>query len=102
MYQYDPDVEGSLTLRKDQIAIYSSDDTRLDVQAVLYNKSRGYRVTSRMPVIGDGVGAYYLSDESFKVSSGDMVNSYLAKYFYGYVGAWRHDGRGCQPVLLHD
>lgn len=86
VYQYDPDVEGSLTLRKDQIAIYSSDDTRLDVQAVLYNKSRGYRVTSRMPVIGDGVGAYYLSDESFKVSSGDMVNSYLAKYLYGYVG----------------
>lgn len=86
VYQYDPDVEGSVTARIDRIAIYSSDETKLEVQAVLYNKSRNYRVTSRMPVIGDGVGAYYLSDESFQVSSGDMVNTYLAKYFYGYVG----------------
>lgn len=86
VYQYDPETENSFTLRQDQIVIYSSDQTKLDVQAVLLNKTRGYRVIARMPVIGEGVGAYYLSDTSFQISSGDMVNSYLEKYFYGYVG----------------
>lgn len=86
VYQYDPEVEGSVTARQDQVAIYSSDTTKLQVQAIIYNKDRGYRVGSRMPVIGDGVGAYYLSDASLQISTNDKVDTYLAKYFYGWIG----------------
>jgi subtilisin family serine protease len=88
-YYYNAAVEGSTstaTVRTDQIAIYSSDTTKLTVQAVLYNKKRNYNVAARMPVIGDGVGAYYLSSTDYQVSSSDMVNTSLEKYFYGYVG----------------
>ncbi|WP_295730106.1 S8 family serine peptidase [uncultured Muribaculum sp.] len=86
VYQYDPEVEGSVTARQDRIAIYSSDTTRLEVQALLFNKTRNYRVASRMPVIGDGVGAYYLSNDSLRLTTNDKVDNTLAKYFYGSVG----------------
>lgn len=86
VYQYDPEVEGSVTARQDRIAIYSSDTTRLEVQALLFNKTRNYRVASRMPVIGDGVGAYYISNDSLRLTANDKVDNTLAKYFYGSVG----------------
>ena len=84
--QYDPDVEGSVTLRQDDIAIFSADDTKLDVKAVIYNKNRGYRPALQMPVVGDGIGSYYITDEYFQVTEEDQINAQLAKWFDGMVG----------------
>lgn len=86
VYQYDPDVENSVTAYQDNVAIYSQDSTRLTVVARLYNVDRGYRVAASMPALSEGVGAYYISDSSFQVTSSDQIDSNLAKYFYGYVG----------------
>lgn len=84
--QYEPDVEGSVTARQDDIAIYAADDTPLDVQAVIYNKSRGYRAALRMPVVGDNIGTYYITDEYFQVTESDINSAQLAKWFDGMVG----------------
>lgn len=84
--QYDPDVDGSVTLRQDDVAIYSPDATPLEIKAVIYNKQRGYRAYLPMGVEGDGVGSYVITDEYFRVTEEDKVNLQLAKYFDGYVG----------------
>ena len=84
--QYDPDVPGSVTLRQDNVAIYSPDQTKLDVQAVIYNKSRGYRAALRLPVFGDDLGCYYITDKYFQLTESDILDSQLAKWFDGFVG----------------
>lgn len=85
-YRHVDSDSNSVTARQDRIVIYSSDTTRLEVQAIIYNAKRSYNVAARMPVIGEGLGAYYLSDIGLKVTENDAVNSTLAKYFYGVVG----------------
>ena len=74
VYQYDPDVENSVTAYQDNVAIYSQDSTRLTVVARLYNVDRGYRVAASMPALSEGVGAYYISDSSFQVTSSDQID----------------------------
>lgn len=84
--QYDPEIPGSVTVRQDNVAIYSPDATKLDIQAVVYNKSRGYRPALRLSVFGDGIGCYYISDEYFRIDETDQIDKILAKWFHGYVG----------------
>lgn len=84
--QYDPEIPNSVTLRQDHVAVYSADATKLDIQAVIYNKKRGYRAAKRLPVFGDGVGCYYISDEYFRVSESDQIDQQVAKWFHGSIG----------------
>lgn len=84
--QYDPEIPNSATLRQDHVAIYSADATKLDIQAVIYNKERGYRPSRRLAVFGEGVGCYYITDEYFRVDETDQIDSQLSRWFHGSVG----------------
>lgn len=79
----DPD---SKTVYQDNIAIYSPDQTRLVVTPRLYNVDRNYRVSASFPQIGDGHGAYYISDEYYQLDESDQINETLARWFYGFIG----------------
>lgn len=79
----DPD---SKTVYQDNIAIYSPDQTRLVVTPRLYNVDRNYRVSASFPQIGDGHGAYYISDEYYQLDESDQINATLARWFYGFIG----------------
>ncbi|WP_288317469.1 S8 family peptidase [Xylanibacter caecicola] len=74
-------------LRYGQIVIYSNDATEFEVQAVIFNKSRG-RVSFRMPVSTNtnGEPKYYVSSADYQQGSTDEVSSQFAKAFDGYVG----------------
>lgn len=86
-YVYDPDVEGSFTARYGSVSIYSNDATPFDLQAVIYNKKRGYREALRMPVVGDGVGTYYVSSSDYQMDASDIIgDATFVKAFNGYVG----------------
>lgn len=72
-------------VRYGTINVYSEDSTVFDLQAVIYNKSRG-RVALRIPMKGnmEGSATYYVSDAS---TYGDGVESaQFSKAFDGYVG----------------
>lgn len=79
----DPD---SKTVYQDNIAIYSPDLTRLVVTPHLYNVDRGYRESASFPQIGEGHGAYYISDEYYMMDENDQINNILAKWFHGFIG----------------
>lgn len=90
-YQYNP--EGDPTdftnnnIRYGNIAIYSDTDTPFELQAVIYNVDRGYRVVKRMPVIGTGTATYYCSSDDYKEGDTDVVgDAQFVKAFEGYVG----------------
>lgn len=89
-YQYDPEGGDDFTnntIRYGSVSIYSSDDTPFQLQAVIYNKSRGYRVVKRMPVVGTGTGTYYCSSDDYKESDTDIVgDAQFVRAFQGYVG----------------
>lgn len=91
-YQYRYDPEGgddftNNTIRYGAISIYASDNTPFQLQAVIYNKSRGYRVVKRMPVIGTGTGTYYCSSEEYREGDTDIVgDAQFVRAFEGYVG----------------
>ena len=89
-YQYDPSKPESFTARQGSIAIYSDDDTPFELQAVIYNKKRGYRVAKRMPVIGDNIGTYYCSSKDYRMDETDVVgDATFCKAFDGFVGVGR-------------
>ena len=89
-YQYDPSKPESFTARQGSIAIYSDDDTPFELQAVIYNKKRGYREAKRMPVIGDNIGTYYCSSKDYQMEDTDVVgDATFCKAFDGYVGVGR-------------
>jgi len=94
VYQYDPngDQEDYLnnTIRSGSIVFYSDDSTPFEVQAIIYNKSRGYRAVQRFVLTEGGAsGLYYGTDANWASAvSGIEVdaNSVFAKNFYGYIG----------------
>jgi hypothetical protein len=67
---------------------YSDTEEDFEIQAVIYNKSRG-RIAQRFTV---PVGAtlnkatYYISSSDYQQSSDDVVSQQLANYFKGYLG----------------
>lgn len=67
--------------------VYSNDAETFDLQAVVYNKSRG-RVAVRIPITGNTGGAslYYVSEEGYATGESDVVSPGFAKAFDGYVG----------------
>ena len=74
------------TKYQDNFAIYSPDLTRLVVTPHLYNVDRGYREAGTFPQIGEGHGAYYITDEYFQMDESDQINDILAKWFHGFIG----------------
>lgn len=52
----------------------------------LYNVDRGYREAGTFPQIGEGHGAYYITDEYFQMDESDQINDILAKWFHGFIG----------------
>jgi len=89
-YRFDPDGGDEFTnntIRYGSVEIYSDDDTPFDLQAVIYNKSRNYRVAKRMPKVGDNIGTYYVSSEDYMMSDDDIVgDNTFVRAFEGYVG----------------
>jgi subtilisin family serine protease len=67
--------------------VYSNDETPLDVQLVIYNRSRN-RVAQRfvVPKTGSGSATYYVSSSDYAQSSDDVTSAQLGQYFDGYVG----------------
>lgn len=86
LLQRTADDADSRTVYQDNIAIYSPDETRLVVTPHLYNVDRGYRESASFPQIGDGHGAYYISDEYYQLDESDQINETLARWFYGFIG----------------
>lgn len=86
LLQRTDDDPNSKTVYQDNIAIYSPDLTRLVVTPHLYNVDRSYRESASFPQIGEGHGAYYISDESYMMDENDQINNILAKWFHGFIG----------------
>lgn len=77
------------------VGIYSNDNTPLEVQAVIFNRSRG-RVAQRFPLNVDlsnpGYGQYWVSSADYQQADEDIIDTQFAKYFDGYVGlGWAYD-----------
>ncbi len=89
-YQFDPnggDDFTNNTIRYGSISIYSDTEQPFDLQAVIYNKDRGYRAAKRMPKVGDGVGTYYCSSADYQMDDSDIIgDATFVKAFDGYVG----------------
>lgn len=86
-YRYDPSDPESYTLRYGAVSLYSNDETPFQLQAVIYNKARGYRAAMRMPLIGDNIGTYYCSSTDYQMDSSDIIGDATFKKAYeGYVG----------------
>ncbi|MDE6648385.1 MAG: S8 family serine peptidase [Muribaculaceae bacterium] len=86
-YNYDPEDPESSTIRYGSVYIYSNDATPFKLQAVIYNKNRGYRPAMRMPVVGDNIGTYYASSSDYQMDSEDIIGDATFKKAYdGYVG----------------
>lgn len=86
--QYDPEVPNSQTIRYGNVEVWSQDSTPFQLQAVLYNKKRDYRAAKIMPVLGDGIGTYYITDSSLQMTETDVLGdpTFLKAYSSGYVG----------------
>lgn len=86
-YVYDENTPGSSTIRYGAVSLYSNDETPFKLQAVIYNKNRGYRAALRMPLVGDNVGTYYVSSSDYQNDDSDIVgDATFKKAFDGYVG----------------
>lgn len=77
------------------IGIYSNDAAPLEVQAVIFNKTRG-RVVQRYPLTIDpnspGTGQYWVSSADYQQDDTDVIDNILSRYFEGYVGlGWTYD-----------
>ncbi|MCM1079491.1 MAG: S8 family peptidase [Bacteroidales bacterium] len=74
-------------MRYGNLVIYSNDETEFEVQAVIYNKSRG-RVSFRMPVSTNtnGVPQYWVSSADYQQDSSDQISANVATAFDGYIG----------------
>lgn len=77
------------------LEMYSNDNTPLEIQAVIFNKSRG-RVVQRYPLTVDlstpGTGSYWVSSADFQEAATDVIDTQFANYFDGYVGmGWSYD-----------
>lgn len=74
-------------VRYGNMAVYSNDTTEFEIQAVVFNKSRG-RISFRMPVgkSTDGVAQYWVSSADYQQNSSDQISASLATAFNGYVG----------------
>lgn len=86
-FQYDPEVEGSSTIRTGSIEIYSEDETPFEIKAVIYNKKRGYRSAFNMPIAGEDIGTYYVSSSDYQVTDQDVVGDpTFCRAYTGFVG----------------
>lgn len=87
LYSYDPEDPESSTIRYGAVSIYSNDETPFKLQAVIYNKKRGYRPAMRMPLVGDNIGTYYVSSSDYQMDANDIIgDATFKKAFDGYVG----------------
>lgn len=74
-------------MRYGNLVIYSNDNTEFEVQAVVYNRSRG-RISFRMPVgkNTEGTPQYWVSSADYQTGTSDIIAPNLATAFDGYVG----------------
>lgn len=89
------EVDGYGYMRYGNTEIYSNDETPLEIQAVIFNRSRG-RIVQRYPLTVDGTTAgsskYWVSSSDYAESDNDAVDAQFANYFNGYVGiGWSVD-----------
>lgn len=82
-------------LQYGNVEMYSADSTPLEIQAVIFNKSRG-RIVQRYPLTVDlenpGTGKYWVSSSDYQETDTDIVDTQFANYFDGYVGlGWTYD-----------
>lgn len=77
------------------VGVYSKDNSPLEIQAVIFNKSRG-RVVQRYPLTIDpsnpGYGQYWVSSADYQQADEDIIDKQFPKYFNGYIGlGWAYD-----------
>ena len=80
-YVYGPE---NANLRYGTINVYSEDDSEFELQAVIFNQSRGREIL-RIPMQGntEGQALYYVSSSDYGEGT---VSGNLAKAFDGYIG----------------
>lgn len=80
---------GTAYTRAGSTQIYSDNDSPFEIQAVLFNKSRG-RVAKRFPLTvtadNQGSGKYWVSSSDYQQSDADMIDQTFGRYFDGYIG----------------
>lgn len=80
---------GTAYTRAGSVDVYSETENTFDIQAVLFNKSRG-RIAKRFPLTVSeenlGTGKYWASSSDYQESDDDVVDQTLGRYFNGYVG----------------
>ncbi len=87
LYQRTEDKPGSYFGRTGSVEVWSNDSTPFKLKAVIYNKKRGYRPAFTMAVVGDNIGTYYCSSDTFKVTDTDVIGDpTFSKAYRGYVG----------------
>ena len=77
------------------VGVYSKDNSPLEIQAVIFNKSRG-RVAQRYPLTIDlsnpGYGQYWVSSADYQQADADIIDAQFGRYFNGYIGlGWAYD-----------
>lgn len=88
-YDYEFTAGTKTYTRAGSIEFYSDSDEPFEIQAVLFNKSRG-RIAKRFSLTisteNQGSGKYWVSSSDYQQYDSDMIDMTLANYFNGYVG----------------
>lgn len=88
-YDYEFTAGTKTYTRAGSIEFYSDSDEPFEIQAVLFNKSRG-RIAKRFSLTisteNQGIGKYWVSSSDYQQYDSDMIDMTLANYFNGYVG----------------
>lgn len=88
-YDYEFTAGTKTYTRAGSIEFYSDSDEPFEIQAVLFNKSRG-RIAKRFSLTisteNQGIGKYWVSSSDYQQYDSDMIDRTLANYFNGYIG----------------
>lgn len=81
--------------RQGNITIYSQDESSFEVQAVIYNKTRG-TITKRYALTVDestrDTGKYWVSSSDYVLDETDIIDTTFKRYFEGSIGlGWSVD-----------
>lgn len=88
------EIDGYGYTRYGNIEIYNEDNTPLDIQAVIFNRSRG-KIVQRYPLnidaSSEGTGTYWVSSSDYDQGE-DIIDAQFGNFFKGYVGlGWNID-----------
>ena len=89
--------------RQGNITIYSQDESSFEVQAVIYNKTRG-TITKRYTLTVDestrDTGKYWVSSSDYVLDETDIIDTTFKRYFEGSIGlGWSVDSDNGRHLL---